>query len=202
MTARIALFDLGGVVLDWSPARLYEKLIPDATEREHFLTNICSMAWHTRHDAGVSFADNARELIAKNPKYEIHIRAWSLRWMDMFNGYIDGTARLIDHLSGAGVPLFALSNVPDEPFAAMLEAFPVLQRFDDVVVSGRIGMVKPGSEIFRHTLIRMGDPDPAEVLFIDDVGRNVQTANAMNFRTHLFVNAGRLERDLTLQGLL
>ena len=65
MTARIALFDLGRVVLDWEPARLYSRLLPDAEERERFLSEICTMAWHTRHDAGVSFADNALPLIAE-----------------------------------------------------------------------------------------------------------------------------------------
>ena len=29
MTARIALFDLGHVVLDWDPARLYRKIFDD-----------------------------------------------------------------------------------------------------------------------------------------------------------------------------
>ena len=38
MTARIALFDLGRVVLDWEPARLYSRLVPEAEERERFLS--------------------------------------------------------------------------------------------------------------------------------------------------------------------
>jgi 2-haloacid dehalogenase len=56
------------------------------------------MAWHTRHDAGVSFANNALPLIARYPQYETEIRAWGGCWMEMFDGYIDGTPALIDRL--------------------------------------------------------------------------------------------------------
>ncbi|OYW84828.1 MAG: HAD family hydrolase, partial [Hyphomonas sp. 32-62-5] len=59
MTARIALFDLGGVLLDWSPARLYSQIFSNAAEADRFLAEVCTMAWHLEHDRGVSFADNA-----------------------------------------------------------------------------------------------------------------------------------------------
>ena len=63
MTARIALFDLGGVLLDWSPARLYSQVFSNAAEADRFLAEVCTMAWHLEHDRGVSFADNAAPLI-------------------------------------------------------------------------------------------------------------------------------------------
>ena len=84
MNVRYALFDLGRVVLDWEPSRLYSKIFDDASERDWFLENVCTMAWHTRHDAGETFADTRPALIAEFPKYETEIRAWSERWMEMF----------------------------------------------------------------------------------------------------------------------
>ena len=202
MTARIALFDLGRVVLDWEPARLYSRLLPDAEERERFLSEICSMAWHTRHDAGVSFADNAPPLIAQYPQYESEIRAWGGRWMEMFDGYIDGTPDLIDRLEERGVPLFALSNMPSEPWPMMQEHFPLLKRFRHTVVSGDIGLVKPDPAIFAHTLEKLGSPSPGEVFFIDDSEKNTHAADALGFRTHLFRTAEGLETALEAEGLL
>ena len=38
--ASVAVFDLGGVLLDWNPRHLYRKLIPDPEEMEHFLANV------------------------------------------------------------------------------------------------------------------------------------------------------------------
>jgi 2-haloacid dehalogenase len=202
MTAGIALFDLGRVVLDWEPARLYSRLLPDAEERERFLSEICTMAWHTRHDAGVSFADNAPPLIAQFPQYEAEIRAWGGCWMEMFDGYIDGTPDLIDRLEARAVPLYALSNMPSETWPLMLEHFPLVKRFRHTVVSGDIGLVKPDPAIFAHTLEKLGNPAPGEVFFIDDSEKNITAADALGFRTHHFRSAEGLEAALMAEGLL
>lgn len=202
MAARIALFDLGGVILDWSPARLYRQIFTDSAECDRFLETVCTMDWHTRHDAGVSFADNAAELTLKFPQYETQIRAWQARFMDMFDGCIAGSERLIENLAGKGCPLYALSNMPAEIWPEVRTAFPVLSRFRQVVVSGEIKLVKPDPKIFHYTLSRMGGALPDEVLFIDDSPKNVATADALGFRTHLFRGAAGLERALILEGLL
>ena len=202
MTARIALFDIGRVVLDWEPARLYSRIFPDAAERDHFLSEICTMDWHTRHDAGVSFADNAAPLIAQYPHHEDAIRAWGGRWMEMFDGYIEGTPDLIGQLKARGVPLYALSNMPSEVWPMLLTEFPVLQTFAHVVVSGDLGMVKPDPAIYAHTLEMMGAPAPAEVFFTDDSAKNIAAADALGFRTHLFEGAAGLETALLAEGLL
>jgi HAD superfamily hydrolase (TIGR01549 family) len=202
MAGLIALFDLGRVVLDWEPARLFSRLLPDAEERDRFLSDICTMEWHTRHDAGVSFADNALPLIAKFPEYETEIRAWGGRWMEMFDGYIDGTPALIERLEARNVPLYALSNMPSETWPMMLEHFPLLKRFRNTVVSGDIGLVKPDPAIFSHTLRMLGDPAPSDVFFIDDSEKNIIAADALGFRTHLFRSAEGLEAALVAEGLL
>lgn len=202
MTARIALFDLGGVLLDWSPARLYSQIFSNAAEAGRFLDEVGTMEWHLEHDRGVSFADNAAPLIARYPQYEPQIRAWQSRWADMFDGYVTGTDRLIEMLFGREVPLYGLSNMPAEVWPQMLDMFPALHRFREVVVSGQIGLVKPDPAIFHYAHTRMGDPDPGDVLFIDDAPRNIAMADALGYQTHLFTGAAGLESELIRQGLL
>ncbi|MGA1342074.1 MAG: HAD family hydrolase [Hyphomonas sp.] len=202
MAARIALFDLGGVIIDWSPARLYSRIFSDSAECERFLATVCTMDWHTRHDAGLSFAENAAPLVAQYPQYESQIRAWGSRWMEMFDGCIEGAERLIETLAGRDRPLYALSNMPAEVWPAVRAAYPIMNRFREVIVSGEIRMVKPDPKIFDYALSRMGGPSPDEVLFVDDVARNIATADALGLRTHLFRGAAGLERALILEGLL
>jgi 2-haloacid dehalogenase len=202
MTVSTALFDLGRVVLDWEPSRLYDKIFADAGVRDRFLDEICTMAWHTQHDAGTSFADNAAPLISQYPEFESEIRAWSGRWMEMFSGYVDGTPELIARLDARNVPLFALSNMPSQPWPEMLAHFDVLQRFRHVVVSGDIKMVKPNPAIYHHTLDVMGNPDPASILFIDDSDKNIAAADALGFQTHHFTGAAGLEAALVHHGLI
>ena len=202
MAAEIALFDLGHVVLDWEPSRLYTKIFDTPQECDVFLSDVCTMAWHTRHDAGVSFADNAAELIRLYPHYEAEILAWGRRWMEMFDGYVEGTAELIRRLDARQVPLYALTNVPADPWDEMLQEFEILRRFRDVIVSGRIGLIKPGAEIYHVALEVMDHPEPANVLFIDNSLPNVEAADALGFRTHHFKHAEGLETALLCEGLL
>ena len=70
------MFDVGNVIVRWDPRTLYSKIFPDPAERDWFLANVCTMAWHMRHDAGVSFAENRAELVAAFPEHEAAIEAW------------------------------------------------------------------------------------------------------------------------------
>ena len=80
MTIKCVVFDLGRVLVDWDPRHLYRQLMDDEAEMEHFLTTVCTMEWHTEHDRGVSFKDNADRLVSDYPEHEALIRAWGDRW--------------------------------------------------------------------------------------------------------------------------
>ncbi|MEM1035237.1 MAG: HAD family phosphatase [Pseudomonadota bacterium] len=202
MSARIVLFDLGNVVVDWRPILLYRTLFDDPAEAEWFSANVCNMDWHTEHDRGVSMDKNATPLIAKYPQYESQIRAWKTRWLDMFAGYVPGTPQLIARLEERRVPLYGLSNIPAEKADETFDAYPVIKILRDVVVSGAEKVVKPDPKIYEITLQRMGNPDPSEVLFIDDSLKNIDAANALGFQTHHFKGAKALEADLIKRGLI
>ncbi|MEM7492769.1 MAG: HAD-IA family hydrolase [Pseudomonadota bacterium] len=202
MSAEIVLFDLGNVVVDWRPILLYEKLFDDPGEAQRFCSEICTLAWHTEHDRGVSMDENAKPLIAKYPEYERHIRTWKTGWLDMFAGYIAGTPKLIATLEEQRVPLYGLSNIPAEKAAETFDAFPIIKVLRDVVVSGVEKVVKPDPKIYAIALERMGHPDPTGVLFIDDSRPNIDAAKALGFQTHHFQGAKCLEADLSKRGLI
>lgn len=75
MSARIVLFDLGHVVVDWQPIRLYRDFFETESEAEAFVRDICNMDWHLQHDLGVPMAENAGRLIEQYPHFEPQIRA-------------------------------------------------------------------------------------------------------------------------------
>ncbi|MEM1086667.1 MAG: HAD-IA family hydrolase [Pseudomonadota bacterium] len=202
MSARIVLFDLGNVVVDWRPILLYRTLFEDLAEAEWFCAEVCNMAWHTEHDRGVSMNENAAPLIAKYPQYESQIRAWKTGWLDMFTGYVSGVPQLIARLEERRVPLYGLSNIPAEKANETFNAFPIIKVLRDIVVSGAEKVVKPDPKIYQIGLKRMGDPDPGDVLFIDDNRGNIDAASRLGFQTHLFEGADGLEVDLIARGLI
>lgn len=202
MSAQIVLFDLGNVVVDWRPILLYSKMFEDAAEAERFCADVCNMSWHVEHDRGVSMDDNAAPLIAKYPHYEVYIRAWKTRWLGMFKGYVPGMPEIMARLEERRVPLFGLSNIPAEKADETFNAFPMIKILRDVVVSGAEKVVKPDPRIYDIALERMGRPDPAHVLFIDDSRKNTDAADRLGFQTHHFHDAETLKADLTKRGLI
>lgn len=63
------VFDICGVLIDWSPRYLYRKLFDNESDMEIFLQDICSPAWNLKQDAGRSFSQAAAELIQQHPEH-------------------------------------------------------------------------------------------------------------------------------------
>ena len=202
MSDRIILFDLGNVILEWSPVRLYRKIFPSAAEAEAFCRDVCNMAWHVEHDRGRTFAEGARLLKQDFPHYADEIDAWHGRWFEMFDGYVPGVLPLMGRLEEAGYPLYALSNMSHEVWPETRERFAMLKIFRDAVISGAEGLIKPDRAIYDVAHERMGRPDRASVFFIDDSQKNVDAARDFGFRAHQFTTAQALEAALVEEGIL
>jgi len=93
-----------------------------------------------------------------------------------------------------------LSNMGDSVHANMERTFNWLSRFDLLVWSYELGMVKPDPAIFRYTLKELGTR-PEETLFIDDRQANVEAANALGMKGLKFTTVDQLRADLIAEGL-
>lgn len=201
MTTRAVLWDLGNVLLDWSPARYYRTVFDDPAELEHFLSEVCSMAWHTRHDRGVPMAENRRALIERFPHYEQAICDWEAAFPDMLDGSIPGTAEAMDELATRGVPQYALTNLPAEWVKPVHALYPAMRHMRDVIVSAHEGVVKPERRIFEIAAGRLPH-EPAETLFFDDRAENVSAARAFGFDAEHFTGERALRAALKQRGLI
>jgi 2-haloacid dehalogenase len=70
-----------------------------------------------------------------------------------------------------------------------------------MVISGRVGLVKPDPAIYNLLLDKIGKP-PGECLFIDDSQANIQQAKQMGFVTIHFTSPSQLEDELIQMGIL
>lgn len=185
MSAKIVVFDFGGVLIDWNPHYLYRKLIPDDSARQRFLTEVCSMDWVVQQDGGQTIEHGTAELVARFPEHEPLIRAFYARWHEMIGGAIEEGVALVDRLESAGVPLFGLTNWSAETFPYAWERFDVLRRFRDIVVSGRVKLVKPDPAIYAEMFARIERHVPGvaanEIVFIDDNIKNAHAATALGW---------------------
>jgi len=195
------VFDLGNVLVEWNPRRLYERLIPDAEELERFFTQVINHDWIEAQDAGRPFAEGIAVLVAAHPLYESEIRAFRERWEEMVPGPLADTVAILGELKAKATPLYALTNWSHETFPIARPRFPFLDWFDGIVVSGEVGLVKPDARIYRHLLARFG-LKAADCVFIDDAPANVAGAEAVGIAGLRFTSAAQLRRDLARLGLL
>lgn len=198
---KAVLWDIGNVIVRWDPRTLYSKIFPDPAERDRFLAEVCTMAWHEAHDRGVRFEDNRAGLIARYPEHEAAIRAWGDRWWEMFSGPIPETEAAIEALHHRGVPMYGLSNISQHTIEGTLAMSPAFGRLRGVLVSGAEGLTKPDPAIFRLACERYGHA-PQDMLFVDDGTRNIEAARALGFDVHLFADPADLRPALAARGLL
>ena len=205
MTIRAVVFDFGGVLFDWNPHHLYRQLIADDHERQHFLDTICTQAWNTEQDAGRSLAEGTRHLIEQYPEHAPLIQAYYDRWHEMLRGALPEGVAILEALHQADMPLFGLTNWSAETFPYAWEHYPVLRRFRDIVVSGRVKLVKPDPAIFaemrQRIELQMPGIEPGELVFIDDNLKNAHAATALGWHGVHHTSAAQTEAKLRELGL-
>ena len=181
----LAVFDLGGVLIDWNPRHLYRKLFDgDEKAMEHFLATVCTPSWNAQQDAGRTFADACASLRLAHPRQARLIDAWFERYDEMLAGPILGTVDLLTELRARGVPLYALSDWSAETFPVALKRFEFLQWFRGILISGQVGLLKPDPHFFQLFLETFAI-DPARAIYIDDRKPNVAAAAAFWHGGHL-----------------
>lgn len=195
----VPVFDIGGVLLDWSPYYLTDRLGYDREEARTVLTEIGFDAWNLALDAGGRWAPAVADLAARFPHRRALIEAFDARWSETVRGEIAGTVDILEALLTAG-PVYAITNFSAEKFAVARAAYPYLGRFSGAIVSGEEGLVKPDPAIYRLLLDRYG-LQAAECVFIDDRQDNVAAAQSVGMRAVRFVDPDRLKGDLAAQGV-
>lgn len=196
------IFDLGNVLINWDPNRLYKKIFSDDEERAYFLDNICTSDWNVQQDAGRTLEDATNLLLDQHPKYETEIRAFYGRWTEMIGGPIQGTVDILNQLKKENkVRLYALTNWSNETFPYALENFDFLQIFEGILVSGDEKLIKPDTRIYELMMQRY-NISPTKAVFIDDSEKNIEGAKAIGLHGLHFTESGKLRRELEGLGLL
>ena len=195
------IFDLGGVLIDWNPRYLYRKLFNDRTAMEDFLSTVCTPEWNSTLDAGSPIADAVARLSAAHPDRAPLIEAYSERWGEMLDGPHPATVAVLDELRAREVRLYALTNWSAETFPIAIQRFEFLGWFEDILVSGSEGVVKPDTAIYDLAIERF-EIEPHRTVFIDDAPANVAAAARAGFHAHHYRDAARLRAYLRRCGLL
>jgi 2-haloacid dehalogenase len=195
MTSNIntVIFDLGGVLIDWSPEYVYLKEFRgDRKKMDWFLEHICAWDWNVNQDAGYPLEKATEERVKMYPEYETLIRMYYGRWEEMLGFEHEGTLRILKELvDHPNYRVLALTNWSGETWPKAIAKFPWLQWFEGILVSGDEGMRKPFAEIYELMLSRYSI-EAKEAVFIDDSIKNIEGCEAVGIKGIHFTDARSL----------
>ena len=198
-----AVFDLGGVVVEWDPVPAIAVVVgQDRAERFVHGGGFDFAAWNHALDSGLPWADAEAEATARHPHLAEEIAAYRPNFARSLRGLVPGTTAILRALHHRGVRLVALTNWSAETIPHALEVFPeVFALFDDIVVSGAEGIAKPDPRIFQILAGRLAHPID-DVFYVDDSDRNVGAARSAGMDAVRFVDSVTLCQELQDRGLL
>jgi len=195
------IFDLGGVLVDWSPRYVYKHYFDTEEAMEYFFANVCTFDWNEQQDGGRTIAEANRVLIDQFPEYQREILAFYGRWEEMLGGPITGTVDILNQIKDeARMGLYALTNWSAETWPVAVREYDFLNTFEGILVSGQEKIKKPAPAIYELILSRYG-LIAEECLFIDDNQRNVEAAIGCGIRSIKFQNPEQLQIALSKEGI-
>jgi 2-haloacid dehalogenase len=195
------VFDLGAVLIEWDPRHLYRSMFADEASMEEFLATVTTAEWNREQDRGRTLAEATAVLLAEHPEHADLIKAYYGRWDEMLGEPIAGTVDIARELKERGTRLLALTNWSAETFPRARHRLTFLDDFEDVLVSGTVGLVKPDPAIYQ-LLIDRHHVDPRQSVFIDDSLHNVEAAAHQGFDAIHFLSPEQLAHELRQREML
>ena len=183
------IFDFGQVLVRFDPDYMTSFYIEDEADRALAREVIFDRLYWDRLDEGSITDEEVKAgIISRLPeRLQAPATAAYDGWIEHLPE-IEGMVALLDDLKAEGVKLYLLSNI-SKGFAENYKKVPavenILSRFDGLVFSGPIGIVKPGREIFCHLLDRFG-LSGEDCIFIDDNEKNIKGCAAAGIEGYLF----------------
>ncbi len=194
------IFDLGNVLVFHDNELLYRRLAervgttPAAVQRALTEPDLFSAI-----NRGLLDAEGIRRAVCRAIGAELATDEFAALWCCHFQ-VNHAVLPLVERLVGR-VRLLLLSNTNVLHTAYLRSCLPLLERFDHLLFSHDLGLVKPEAAFYRAALDRAGVP-PERAAFFDDVPEFVAAARALGIHGHVFRDLATFTRDLTALGLL
>lgn len=172
------IYDLGNVLIKFSPTKFTEKYILEEDRERVFKTIFLSQEWQDL-DRGVLEYEEAIDIFSeKEPKYRKEIEYLFNSNVEECLEPIKENIEILNRHSQEGYKLYILSNFHKKAFENVYKKWNFFEKFHGKVVSYECKLLKPEEEIYLH-ILKKYDLNPQETLFIDDHEPNIIAANKL-----------------------
>ena len=186
------VFDVGNVLLSYSPEEELEAFFPGETElHEKLMEKIIKTPYWNMMDRGTLTVQQAiGHMTGRDRALEPMIRRFMENWLD-FTRPIEEGVQAVKSCLAHGKRVFVLSNYQKESFATVESRFDFFGLFEGKVVSAREGLLKPNADIYEF-LTNTYRVEPSRTLFIDDTPANIEGAMYVGWQGFCFNRPGKL----------
>ncbi len=197
---RNIVFDMGGVLIHYNPARFIDLLALEGGDRDLLMREVFSTVEWVQMDRGTRTEEEASAAMKKNLPPRLHGAADRLvYWWELELRPMEGMEGLLRELKELGFPIYLLSNASlRQP--GYFDKIPGSQYFDGKIVSAFYKLLKPQPEIFRLLTEKFG-LKLEECFFVDDLPGNVEGAVNAGLSGAVFHRTSDLRKKLRAAGV-
>ena len=172
------VFDIGGVLVDFYPPHLINRVVADEKLQVLFRSIIFqSPAW-AEADRGLQSDEyTLSQFIQASPAHEKQIRYLYEHAGEIITQF-PYAVPWIRELRDAGYRVYALSNYSKHLYDRSFKKMEFLSLMDGVVFSWECHSIKPEEEIYQ-TLFRQYQVEPSRSVFLDDNLQNIENAREL-----------------------
>ncbi len=196
----VLLFDLGGVLLDFSGVEELARLLPAPMTADAIKARWIACPYSTAYGSGeIDDAAFAQRFLA-DWGIDMPPAAFLAEYRSWARGWLPGATELLDELRPQ-FRLAALSNSNAAHWTRVVDDLGLADRVEVALSSHEIGVRKPDPRAFAIALDRLQVP-AADVLFFDDAAGNVAAAREVGMQAALVDGPAAIRRHLRESGWL
>ena len=199
-TIRNLIFDVGNVLVRWSPSEIIHLTFADASQTDAWIRKIFQhQIWQQLNLGRISETEAQQQyqaLYGLSPE----VTARLFYYIKTTQIPIYQSHELVAQLAQAGYRVYALTDNVREIILHLRQQYDFWQWFHGVVVSAEIGMTKPHPAGFQY-LLQQYSLKADETVFIDDHLPNIEAAAALGIHTIHFQQADNSAQQLRQLGV-
>src|SRR6056297_1035801 len=189
------VFDLGNVLLDFTPENIINDYVFDDSKREEIYDNIFnSEEWIMLDRGTISKKEAISKFIDRQTKNKKEILTIMNNWISYLKP-INQNILVLKELYKKNINLYILSNFHKEAFLKVKSKYGFFDYFNGKVISYQVKTIKPEDKIYKLLLSKY-NLDSQNTLFIDDSLKNIEIAQELNFKTIHFKDDVNLEGEV------
>ena len=185
MKIEALLFDLGKVLIDFNFETGVQALHGACSiSRDRLVEVLWDETWIRRYERGEISTGEFHSYLCETAALKMDLTGFREVWSSVFLPGLLVSERLLATLRRK-YPLILISNTNEAHFEFIRDKYPVIDYFDQHVLSYVVGSLKPDRKIFEHA-IRVSGFRPEALFFTDDREENILAARELGIHSHQF----------------